>query len=207
MITFKQFLLEQNLGNLIGAQPGGQGGNWGGSLPKLISLLPMGNWYASSQKRARRSTRSGGVSDHYIGNTIAYAGDFGLNSTFKGSKSAATNFAIAVGRNAGANISSWEPFIGKDLVVNTQDGYRVQIIWLSNVGGNHYDHVHLGVRRGKGTPSEIAGGGSVSDQASTEGEQPGSSMGPTGDFDNIQQAADALIGGARSILSGGMGVQ
>jgi GDPmannose 4,6-dehydratase len=27
------------------------------------------------------------------------------------------------------------------------DGYRVQIIWQSMVGGNHYDHVHVGVRK------------------------------------------------------------
>lgn len=206
MITFKQFLLEQNLGNLIGAQSGGAGGNWGGSLPKLISLLPMGNWYAGSQKRNKRNTASGGMSDHYTGNSIAYACDFGLSSTFKGNKSAATNFAIAVGRNAGVNIQSWDPYVGKHLVTNTQDGFRVQIIWLSNVGGNHYDHVHLGVRKGRGTPSEMVGSGT--DEQSQE-EQPSQepSSGLPGDFESIEQAAQALVGGARSILSGGMGVQ
>jgi len=159
VISFKNFLLEQTLGNLIGAQSGGEGGNWGGSLPKLISLLPMGNWYAGSQKRPKRGTASGGMSDHYSGNSIAYAGDFGLSSTFKGNKEAATNFAVSIARNGGANISSWQPYVGKHLTFNTNDGYRVQIIWLSNVGGNHYDHVHVGVRRGKGTPSDIVTGG------------------------------------------------
>lgn len=207
MITFKQFLVEQNLGTLIGAKGGGEGGNWGGSLPKLVSMLPMGNWYAGSQKRNKVNTKSGGMSDHYIGNTIAYAGDFGLSSTFKGDSNAATNFAVAVARNGGANISSWQPYVGKQLTFNTSDGYRVQIIWQSNVGGNHYDHVHVGVKRGYGSPSEVAGGsqydtaaGSTDTDVSTGTT---SDAGPSGDFENIDAAAQALMQGARSIFGGG----
>lgn len=137
-------------GTLMGAQNGGEGGNWGGSLPKLISILPPGNWYAGSQKRGKVNTKSGGVSDHYSGNSTAYAGDFGLNSTFKGNTNAATQFAINVANNAGGNVSSWGPYVGKAFNQNTSDGYRVQIIWQSMVGGNHYDHVHVGVKRGAG---------------------------------------------------------
>jgi hypothetical protein len=136
------------LGSLIGAQGGGEGGNWGGSLPKLISILPMGNWQPTSLKRSRMTTRSGYVSDHYIGNTTAYAADFGLNVTFKGNVEAATKFAIDLARNSGAtNITSWKPYEGRDFKQYTPDGFRIQIIWLSNVGGNHYDHVHVGVAR------------------------------------------------------------
>jgi len=137
-------------GTLQGAQAGGQGGNWGGSLPKLISILPPGNWYAGSQKRGKVNTKSGGMSDHYSGNIAAYACDFGLNSTFKGNKAAATKFCIDVANNAGQNITSWSPYVGSHLSFNTGDGYRIQIIWQSNVGGNHYDHVHLGVKAGRG---------------------------------------------------------
>lgn len=165
MISFKRYISEAATvqqqqapqtqaraggGNLMGAQGGGQGGNWGGSLPKLISLLPPGNWYAGSQKRGKVNTKSGGMSDHYSGNSIAYAGDFGLNSTFKGNTNAATQFAIAVANNSGGNITSWGPYVGKAFNQNTSDGYRVQIIWQSMVGGNHYDHVHVGVKRGAG---------------------------------------------------------
>jgi hypothetical protein len=138
------------LGQLVGAKGGGEGGNWGGSMPKLISLLPFGIWKPTSLKRARQSTRSGFMSDHYEGNSIAYAADFGLNTTFGTRVEDATRFAIAVARNAGANVSSWEPFKGNSFKYNTPDGYRVQIIWLSNVGGNHYDHVHVGVKKGAG---------------------------------------------------------
>ena len=145
------FLLkEQNLATLMGAQNGGEGGNWGGSLPKLISLLPIGNWQSSSQKRSKKNTKSGYTSDHYDGNMIAYAADFGLNTTFKGDKNAATDFAIKVARNAGKDIASWDPYVGNSFTYNTPDGFRVQIIWQSDVGGNHYDHVHVGVKKGTG---------------------------------------------------------
>lgn len=140
-----QDMFKSGTGRLSGARGGGYDGDWGGSLPKLISILPPGSWSAGSQKRAKRTSKSGNVSDHYENNIISYASDFGLNSTFNGDTVAATEFAIAVARNAGANIDSWAPYIGKYLNVYTNDGYRVQIIWQSNVGGNHYDHVHVGV--------------------------------------------------------------
>jgi len=133
-------------GQLIGNKGGGDGGDWGGSLPKLISILPAGDWKAGSQKRVKKLSKSNNVSDHYDGKTNSYAGDFGLNSTFGGDKEKATQFAIAVAQNAGKDIDSWTPYIGKYLNIDS-DGYRVQIIWQSMVGGNHYDHVHVGVRK------------------------------------------------------------
>jgi hypothetical protein len=133
-------------GQLIANKGGGDGGDWGGSLPKLISILPAGDWKAGSQKRVKKLSKSGNTSDHYLGKTNSYAGDFGLNSTFGGDKVKATQFAIAVAQNAGKDIDSWKPYIGKSLNIDS-DGYRVQIIWQSMVGGNHYDHVHVGVRK------------------------------------------------------------
>jgi len=133
-------------GHLIGNKGGGDGGDWGGSLPKMISILPAGNWSASSQKRNKKQTKGGSTSDHYFGQTNSYACDFMLAGTFKGDTEKATEFAIAVAQNAGKDIDSWAPYVGKYLNIDS-DGYRVQIIWQSNVGGNHYDHVHVGVRR------------------------------------------------------------
>jgi hypothetical protein len=133
-------------GQLIGAAGGGDGGDWGGSLPKLISVLPAGSWKASSQKRAKKLSKSGITSDHYMGNTDAYAGDFFVSSAFGGDEAKATAFAIAVARNAGKNIDSWDPYIGKYLNIYSGD-HRIQIIWQSMVGGNHYDHVHVGVTK------------------------------------------------------------
>jgi GH24 family phage-related lysozyme (muramidase) len=132
--------------NLIGNTGGGDGGDWGGSLPKLISILPAGNWKASSQKRGKIETKSGNVSDHYMGNLDSYAADFFTSTAFGGDESKATAFAIAVAQNAGKNIDSWEPYVGKYLNIDSGD-HRVQIIWQSMVGGNHYDHVHVGVTK------------------------------------------------------------
>ena len=131
---------------LIGNAGGGDDETWGGSLPKLISILPAGNWTPTSQKRGTVFSKSGLESDHHVGRTDSYAGDFGLNSTFNGDKTKATAFAIAVAQNAGKNIDSWEPYVGKYLNIDSGD-HRVQIIWQSWVGGNHYDHVHVGVRK------------------------------------------------------------
>lgn len=133
-------------GSLLGAVGGGYGGNWAGTLPKLISILPPGTWKTSSQKRDRRLSASGRWSDHNISKSFAYGADFGLNTTFAGDKAKATEFAIAVARNAGDNITSWAPYVGRAANIYTNDGYRVQIIWQSNVGGNHYDHVHVGIK-------------------------------------------------------------
>jgi hypothetical protein len=151
-MIFERYALlrEQNMGDLSPAPTlGGEGGNWGGSLPKLLSLLPMGTWRTSSQKRPTKNTKSGFMSDHFDKNAIAYAVDFGLSTTFGGDVRAATDFAIKVARATGKEIASWDPYKGKDFKAFV-DGYRVQIIWLSNVGGNHYDHVHLGVKKSSG---------------------------------------------------------
>ena len=194
-----KFLLEQNqkpIGTLIGAQGGGEGGNWGGSLPKLISILPMGNWQPTSLKRPKKSTKSGFMSDHYEGNKAAYAADFGLSTTFKGDASAATAFAIQVAKNTGANVTSWKPYVGKSFKFNTQDGYRVQVIWQSNVGGNHYDHVHVGVKKGYGTPS-------FDDSEYQDTDAPEGSL--AGETDSTKQGegsyADNLLASMKSSLS------
>jgi murein DD-endopeptidase MepM/ murein hydrolase activator NlpD len=37
---------------------------------------------------------------------------------------------------------------GSGAISNTKDGYRIQMIYKSNIGGNHYNHIHLGIRKG-----------------------------------------------------------
>lgn len=195
-------LMEQDLGTLIGAEGGGEGGNWGGSLPKLISLLPMGQWKPSSLKRSKVETKSGFMSDHYEGNKIAYAADFGLNTTFGGNAKAATDFAIKVARNTGANVNSWDRFVGNSFKYNTSDGFRVQIIWQSNVGGNHYDHVHVGVKKGSGaidTMDDEIQDADLADQSKAE---------PQGDFADqlladLKKSALGILGGAKNFSTQG----
>lgn len=138
-------------GDISGVSQGGTNNNWAGSLPKLNSLLPPGNWNPSSQKRDRQSTRSGLTSDHYIGNTSAYAIDLGLNSSFNGNSQAATTTALQIVNNTQSQLgrpayTSWSQIPNGNYVATTPDGYRVQVIWQSMVGGNHYDHIHFGVK-------------------------------------------------------------
>jgi len=134
---------------------GGTGGNWGGSLPKLESILPQNQTFKpSNDKREERLTKDGNVSDHYLGNPNAYAVDLGVNSTFNGNTQLATQTAIETVNNIKKSIGE-PPITSWSQVTNgyystpkgkpTPDGFRIQVIWQSQVGGNHNDHVHVGV--------------------------------------------------------------
>lgn len=39
------------------------------------------------------------------------------------------------------------PWKGSGLAEKHADGYRYQVIYRTTIGGNHFDHVHFGVRR------------------------------------------------------------
>lgn len=90
-----------------------------------------------SQKRSTQLTASGNTSDHYAGNTTAYATDY---PTTNGA-AAAAGLAAAVGW------SSYRSGPGQyDRFTFTVQGKRfsIQILWQSDE--DHYDHVHVGVR-------------------------------------------------------------
>lgn len=140
----------QGGGFVSGTSLGGLNNNWAGSLSKLNSLLPPGAWNPSSTKRPRQTTASGGTSDHWTGSDNAYAVDLGLNSSFNGDTTAATNTALNIVNNIQSQLgrplyNSWGE-VGGFYEAITPDGYRAQVIWQSNVGGNHYDHIHFGIK-------------------------------------------------------------
>jgi len=117
---------------------GGAGGTWGGALAQAMRLQKLAGITPSSQKRSRQNTASGGVSDHWVGSTNAYAVDLPGSPRDGRTDAAAQRIVRALGGPAG-----W----GGGNFVTTRNGYRYQVIWKSNVGGNHYDHIHVGVRR------------------------------------------------------------
>ena len=87
---------------------------------------------------AHGPTVSGGTSDHQGPPQVAWAADIsnGSNPTPEMDKLArmlATRFKI--------------PWNGSGLVNATHGGYRYQLIYRTMTGGNHYNHVHFGVRR------------------------------------------------------------
>jgi hypothetical protein len=123
-------------GNLM---RGGIGGNWNGSLDKALEIQALVGITPSSQKRSRQMTASGGVSDHWVGSTSSYAMDL-PGSPGGNSDAAASKIVAALGGPA-----NWGKTGG---VFNTTvGGYRYQVLWRTNVGGNHYDHIHVGVKK------------------------------------------------------------
>lgn len=118
---------------------GGEGGNWAGSLPRALAVAKAVGMTPSSQKRSRRLTASGNVSDHYAGATSSYAvdlpatgatGDTEFRQVMQYLARLSGNPAIArlpAGRWNNLNIG----------------GYRYQVGWRTP---GHFDHIHVGVR-------------------------------------------------------------
>lgn len=117
------------------------GGGWGGSKNLAHSMAAIGlknGLHVISEKRDRKSTASGGVSDHWTGSKTSYAYDIS-NGTSPTPQMDRTAAQIA----ARLGVKNWK---GGVLNVN-RGGYRYQLLYRTNVGGNHYNHVHVGVRK------------------------------------------------------------
>lgn len=123
--------------------PGGE--SWGGSRAVArrladVAMSASPSIRIVSEKRGRRGTASGGVSDHWVGSKNAYAYDLsdGTRPT-PGMDRAAVAIARALGKD----------YDGKSTLnlTTTVDGFRVQVLYRTWIGGNHYNHIHVGVRR------------------------------------------------------------
>jgi len=117
------------------ATPGGQGGNWGGSMPLALALARAVGLPVTSQKRSRQRTASGGVSDHWQGSTTSYAVDLGTSGA------AGDAAFLRTIRALGLNPSQYPS--GRWHNVNI-GGYRYQIGWRTP---GHFDHIHVGVKK------------------------------------------------------------
>lgn len=130
--------------------PGGEGGTWGGAMPRALDWATLSGITPSSQKRSRMRTASGGISDHWVGSSVAYGVD--LPTRPLAGDAIAERLAGAIGI-AGYRGGSWQS--------RTIGGFRYQIGW--RIAG-HFDHIHIGVRRvapaadpdGEGTPIPVA---------------------------------------------------
>ncbi|WP_246137356.1 LysM peptidoglycan-binding domain-containing protein [Myxococcus llanfairpwllgwyngyllgogerychwyrndrobwllllantysiliogogogochensis] len=119
------------------------GKGWGGSegvadAGKAIARtlgIPV-----TSEKRNAQQTQSAGSStrsDHYTGNTNAYAVDFGVRGA-KGDQ-----LARQLAQKYGIPESNIGTFNKHTIEVDGKK-YSVQLLWKVP---DHYDHVHLGIRR------------------------------------------------------------
>jgi Transglycosylase SLT domain len=116
-------------------------GAWGGSKKFALALAALGKRYgcvSTSEKRERQYTSSGGISDHWVGSTGAYAVDIDSATCtidYPGGEADRTARAIATALGMPSHTG----------VVNAMRGaYRVQLLWQT---AEHYDHVHVGVER------------------------------------------------------------
>jgi len=116
------------------------GGSWGGAKAIADGLTKGTSVGVISTKRDTQSTASGGVSDHWTGCKECYAKDMSDGSS---PTSGMDTLARKVVGRLGGNIT------GKSTVNHTSNykGYRVQVLYRTNIGGNHFNHVHIGVRK------------------------------------------------------------
>lgn len=97
-----------------------------------------GNLSIGTGSNHSKMTSSGNVSDHWTGNgaDLPATGKRGDTIAYAALRAAgvAEKDARRMARNGGVfNIN--------------HGGYRIQILWKTNVGGNHFNHVHVGVRK------------------------------------------------------------
>jgi hypothetical protein len=113
---------------------------WGGTQGPIEALAAASRLPVVSVKRERRSTTSGGVSDHWVGCAQCFANDLG--TTPPAGDAPASLIAAAI---AGPGYQTWGRTGG---VLNVERcGIRFQLLWRTYVGGNHYNHIHIGARR------------------------------------------------------------
>ena len=116
-------------------------GPWAGSQKFAKALAGLGRRYGCtsvSEKRPRQYTRSGGVSDHWIGSRHAYAVDIDsatCTMAYPGGDADRTARAIAATLGLPSHTG---------LQSVTRGAYRFQLLWQVE---DHYDHVHIGVAR------------------------------------------------------------
>lgn len=127
-----------NNGGKLDLKPNGGWEGTEGPVKQLVALCGDG-FSVSSAKRDTQMTKSGNVSDHYSGNKDAYANDIVWGSSQPNGKSdeAASKIVAALGGPAG-----W----GKNggVFSTTINGIRYQVLYRTNTGGNHFNHIHLG---------------------------------------------------------------
>ena len=138
---------------------GGIGGDWDGSMPRALEVGKIAASCSgrsnpfSSQKRSRVKTASGNVSDHYEGQESAYAIDIPTSGKAGDKLLACIMEKWNGGSNSDYKGGSW-------LNVNV-GGYRYQFGWRVP---NHYDHIHVGVKK--------IGGSSKSEEKPKKDEKP-----------------------------------
>lgn len=115
---------------------GGLGGGFAGSETPIQRAIAIGRRNRLTLIRTK-SPRAKSGSDHHPSQTRSFAADLsnGSNPTPEMDRTCAEI----------ARLLGHPEFRAGVLNVNLH-GYRVQMLYRTNVGGNHFNHVHVGVR-------------------------------------------------------------
>lgn len=118
------------------------GGGWQGTEAVVKSLTAPGlamGLKVTSAKRDTKATSTGGVSDHWTGKKNAYAEDISNGRATPQMDRAAIGIISALGGH----------YNGKsELNFTTHKGpFRIQVLYRTTVGGDHFSHIHVGVER------------------------------------------------------------
>jgi hypothetical protein len=121
---------------VFGSGLGPPGGGWGGAQDPIDRATAIGRRNGLTVTSWKRSTGSSG-SDHHVSQRRSDAVDLsnGSSPTPQMDRTARQIAALL-------DVPDW-----RGGVLNRSiNGYRVQLIYRTNVGGNHFNHVHVGVR-------------------------------------------------------------
>lgn len=115
---------------------GPKGGGWGGASNPVSVAARIGIRNGLVVTSRKRSSGSRG-SDHHTSQSRSDAVDLSNGS-------APTPAMDRTARQIAARLGvpNWQ----YGMLKRTINGYRVQLLYRTNVGGNHFNHVHVGVR-------------------------------------------------------------
>lgn len=116
------------------------GGGWAGSEGVVKGLAKLAGLQVTSAKRDRRYTSTGNTSDHFSGNKGAYAEDLSNGRATPQMDAAAQRIAAALG-------VTWTPRDGALEISKVVNGYRIQVLYRTRTGGDHFTHIHVGAKR------------------------------------------------------------
>jgi hypothetical protein len=112
---------------------------------QIAGRLPRRLKVCTGTNHNRRST-SGNVSDHWSGNAVDLCSSAnGFPATGGGYGDQVATAALMVAGKPRAEAARMARQGGAFTIVHAS--LRFQIIWKSTVGGNHFDHVHIGIAR------------------------------------------------------------
>lgn len=114
-------------------------GGWAGTKGAVSAVRKLASdLTVSSAKRDRMSTSTGGVSDHWTGSKSSFANDL------SGSQAQMDRDAVRIARALG--VKGYRK--GQPLVKTfKRDGIRWQLLYRTHIGGDHFNHIHVGARR------------------------------------------------------------